>query len=227
MKKSLLDARRKFKGQKAVVGSAGGFDNSPFMEGKHTFKVMESAVKEGGSPPRDKHYMRLRCEDGADKGKGAFPFSPYLDTADGISASATNVQRILGDVVPGTLNRDNEFVTDLGEYLEVCEGLFHQCIGQLIEVTVKNQKPNPKKAPDAHINKNTGKPYQNFYINRGLGDDADGIGKGSASSVGRIDPDDDLSFGDSGKPPVTKKKVAKKKVAKKKVVKKKVVKKKR
>lgn len=207
----LAAARKKFRGQKGVVQQA-SFDNSPLALGVHTFEVMESGI----DPKKEKacHHMRIKCVEGDDKGKGMWPFPCSLEDMEGILGSANNVRAILGDVVPGEVNSKQEFEIAADAYLDEFEALSAQCIGEIIEANVVNQKA---KADGSHINAKTGEPYQNVYIQRGLGEDAKGNSTAARSTDDTLPPDSSMAVGGGG----TRKKTVKKKAAKKKTTKKK------
>ena len=216
MNSKLLDARRKFKGQTATLTGGGSYDNSPFTEGVQTFEVVESMLKEvtrkGAMIPV--HYLRIKCVVGEDENKSAFPFGPDLSAVDGIVASAVNIRAILGDRVPGRTNNQGTFDVDIAAFLELFDDLAHECIGEMIEVKVSNGKST----------KDDGTPWQNFYIQRGLGEDQKGVNRDASLKAQGLDPKDDLNFGPasaSRSGPASKKKVVKKKVTRKKVAKKK------
>ena len=211
MNKSLLAARNKFKGQKATVTTNGGFDNSPFPEGKYTCEVVKSEIvdrtdkKSGEEIP--KFVICLKVVLGDSKGRMQWPFPPSMDELEGITRSASLLRIMLGDVVPGQA-KGGDFELDVDKFLMVAEDLASDCMGGTVETTVKNSKKM----------KDDGTPWQNIYINRALGKDAKGVDKSGGNKA------DDLPYNTKKKAPkkkVTPKKVAPKKVAKKKVVKKK------
>lgn len=212
MNKALLEARRKFRGQTALVKGA-NFDNSPVPEGTYTFDISESKEQEktrkGLAVPV--HYMRVTIMDGDQRGKSMFPFAPSLDDIEGIIASARNVRAILGDVVPGSVHSSGGFQVDVGAFLEQFDELAAQCIGEAVEGTVQNQKA---RKDGSHL-KNDGTPWQNVYINRGLGDDAAGA-RTQEPKTTRETHSASASLSFKGKKKAAKKKVAKKKVTKKK-----------
>jgi len=230
MNSKLRETRRKFLGQKAKVTKFSG-GNNVFGEGVHTFTVVESKLgeKTRSDVNINVHQMRIKCVGGEDDNKVAWPFAPNLDDIDGIISSGKNIAAILGDVLPGGTLGDGEYELDIAAFLEVFEGLAAQCIGELIEVKVVNQKT---KADGSHL-KADGTPWQNFFILRGLGEDAKGVDRGAASKTTTHDASDNLDMGASphagtgkGTKKVVKKKATKKKAVKKKAVKKKVAKKK-
>jgi hypothetical protein len=212
MNEALLAARRRFKGQTASIETP-IFDNSPFVEGVHTFEIAESKLKETTRQGRTfpSHYMRLRCIAGDDANKSIFPFAPALDQLEGIVAAAANIQRILGDVIPGYKNTKGEFEVDVPAFLEMFDDLAAQCIGETVEAKVVNTKNM----------RDDGTPWQSVFINRGLGED----GKQQAQPIERRSshtPEGNLSFSRApAKKPAKKRAPAKRKVAKRKAAKKK------
>lgn len=196
MNKQLLELRKKFRGQTAKV-EGHGFDNSPLPEGNaYVGKVTRSEVKEGEwvdkvtgvKTANLQHRIMLRIEVGEHKGRTVFPYSPDLLAVDGsgITACAMNIQAILGDVIPGKKDRDGNFELKVDAFLDEVENLAHQCEGELVEFAIKNKKANAK---GTHLDKD-GKPRQNYYIRRGLGEDAKGVVKSAeqARVVEKIDP---------------------------------------
>jgi len=179
MNKKLMEARRKFQGQRGKVTV--GYDNSPIPEGKYIAEVAQSEVvtRKRNEVDTVVHYMRVVITEGEKKGKSLFPFSPALDEAEGITGAAKNIMAILGDVVPGRVLPNGEFEVDFTKFLEKVEDLAHECVGQTIEITVRNSKKAPKEGQERR---------QNTYINRGLGEDA---AKGKKAEEGD-DPDDQL-----------------------------------
>ena len=179
MNKKLMEARRKFAGQKGKVTA--GYDNSPIPEGKYIAEVAQSEVvtRKRNDVDTVVHYMRVVIQEGEKKGKSMFPFSPALDEADGITGAAKNIMAILGDVVPGKVLPNGEFEVDFTKFLEKIEDLAHECVGESVEITVKNSKKAPKEGEQRR---------QNTYINRGLGQDA---AKGKKDE-GEDDPDNQL-----------------------------------
>jgi len=179
MNKKLMEARRKFAGQKGKVTA--GYDNSPIPEGKYIAEVAQSEVvtRKRNDVDTVVHYMRVVIQEGEKKGKSLFPFSPALDEADGITGAAKNIMAILGDVVPGRVLPNGEFEVDFTKFLEKIEDLAHECVGESVEITVKNSKKAPKEGEQRR---------QNTYINRGLGQDA---AKGKKDE-GEDDPDNQL-----------------------------------
>ena len=213
--KKLLAAKRKFRGQKAGVPTAGTYDDSPLTEGDSTMEIVRSECREKQDKEtgdiRPQHFIMLKVVDGTDLGRNCFPFAPYLDEVEGIVRVMRNVGAILGDERATWMDPETG-EGDISVFLEDFEDLAGECVGEMGEVTVKNSKSM----------RDSGVPWQNIYINRGLGEDAKGspTGKKSGAGASKVDPDDDLNMG-SGEKKVTKKKAAKKKVAKKKVAKKK------
>ena len=169
MDSRLLMARRKFQGQKAKVESS-SFDNSPFTEGIATIEIVNSELREYGERPS--HYVQGRITSGPDEGRTMFLYGRcWLDDVLGITRSATDIRRILGEEsVPGSAV-DGQFEIDLGAYLENFDELSARMIGEVIEAKCVNSKP---RADGSHL-KDDGTPWQNWYVQRGLGDDAKGI----------------------------------------------------
>lgn len=219
MNKALLKARQRFKGQSAIVKDGGTFDNTPFVEGVHTFEVAESKLAQRPRKGIDieVHYMRLRCVEGEDKNKSAFPFAPNMEELDGIIAAAANIRKILGDVVPGRLNAKQEFELDIAAFLEEFETHAHNCLGELVEARVANQRV---RQDGSHLNSD-GSPRQNVFINRGLGEDAIGVEREPQETRRSYEPSDNLSFAPTPRRKPVKKKSVKRKATKKKVAKKK------
>ena len=179
MNKKLMEARRKFAGQKGKVTA--GYDNSPIPEGKYIAEVAQPEVvtRKRNDVDTVVHYMRVVIQEGEKKGKSMFPFSPALDEAEGITGAAKNIMAILGDVVPGKVLPNGEFEVDFTKFLEQASDLAHKCVGEAVEFTVKNSKKKPKDGQQQR---------QNWYINRGLGEDA---AKGKKDE-GEDDPDNQL-----------------------------------
>lgn len=209
MNKLLLQARSSFKGQKLKIGSSGNFDNSPFVEGLHVLEIVDCTIKEKKDRPT--LSIRMKVLNGEDKGRSAWPYAPNLDDASGIAQAARTVSAILGDVIPGDIDGNGEKVLDPAVFLDCVEDYAHQLIGEKVEAKCVNSKA---KQDGSHL-KDDGTPWQNWFINRGLGDDAavyeDEKGE---------EPREVRTEKDSMKV-ATKKKTAKKKVVKKKVVKRK------
>jgi len=200
MNQKLLEARRKFRGQKGIIEKGGGFNTVP--AGVYTCRVTESSLR--GITFKDveleRHSLTLTVELGDQKGQKLSPFPPTLEEVDGIQQCATNIQRILGDVIPGE-NKSGGFEIDYDGFLLEAEDLIAKCEGELVEVTVKAGKKDPDR--------------MNVYINRGLGDDVAGLAKKENGTTHSMD--DDLDYGikkTRGKK--TAKKVVKKKVRRKK-----------
>jgi len=82
-------------------------------------------------------------------------------------------------VGPGKVLPNGEFEVDFTKFLEKIEDLAHECVGESVEITVKNSKKAPKEGEQRR---------QNTYINRGLGQDA---AKGKKDE-GEDDPDNQL-----------------------------------
>jgi len=215
MDKRLQASRKKFRGQKGKIST--GYQQKKYPEGKYTCKVTESKVEEiNMNDGMLAHTIRLQIALGDQKGGYISTFPQDMEDVEGIQGSAKNVMAILGDdVVPGEELPDGDFQVDFGDYLACVEDLVAQCIGEFVEVTIKNGK----KKPDGTF-------YQNVYINRGLGSDAKAISasEGEETGASEIDPDDNLNMTLAKKRKAkAKKKVTpkKKKKAKKKVKKRK------
>ena len=221
MNKALLEARKKFRGQQAKIEGFSGFDNSPLPEGIYVAQITESKIKERDIKgiTRPVHYLMLKVADGDNKGRNIWPYSPTLDEADGIISMARNVMAIKGDgSVPGYKDSDGNFNLAMDAFLEEAESYASALVGEMVEVKCMNRKPT---ASGSHLNPETGQPYQNFFIQRGLGDDAASYNEGSTSTDTTQTRKAGQSMSVGSKKKATKKKVAKKKVAKKKVVKRK------
>ena len=195
MNKQMLELRKKFRGQKAKVDTM-GFDNSPIPEGRYTAKIVKSEIKSTSRKDRETgkeydalvHNIMVKIEVGEHKGRNLFPFSPDLNKEDGsgITACALNIRSILGDVIPGKMTPDGQFELTIDAFLDEAEDLAAKCEGELIEIQVKNQKA---RKDGSHLNKE-GKPRQNVYIQRGLGDDGKAVTKTKeqARVLENIDP---------------------------------------
>ncbi|MBU2177413.1 MAG: hypothetical protein KJ556_20165 [Gammaproteobacteria bacterium] len=162
MNKTLAQLRANFRGQKGTIQT--GYDNTPVPEGTYTCRVAQSELKEKEYEGAQQlvHSMRLSVEIGDLKGKTLWPWANDLNTAEGIQGCAKNIRAILGDVVPGRSLPTGEFELDYSEFLGQVEDLVEKCKGELVEVAARNSKKN----------REDGTPYQNIYINRGLGEDA-------------------------------------------------------
>lgn len=169
MNKALQQAKAKFRGQKAKM-TPGGFDNSNVPPGKYTCQIVQSEIKDMSDKDKSvhpKHYLRLVVTLGNCKGRSGFPFKVALDDVDGITSFVKNVRAVLGDVVPGRTLSSGEFEYDCASALDKAEDFAHKMIGEIVEVQViDNKKGKPK---------DDGTPWQSWYINRGLGQDADGV----------------------------------------------------
>lgn len=208
MNKKLAELRKQFRGQKGKVTT--GFDNTPLTEGKKTARIVKSTLTD------DMKWQRnLKIEGGDEAGRYCFPFKPTLSEEDGLLQTARDIRAILGEVVPGEKRADGELEIDFGEFINVVEDLINQCEDELVDITVRNQKP---RADGSHL-RDDGTPWQNVYINRGLGDDAAGNTTTETDTTKDTRDADDLNV-TSGKPgakkkPTTRRKAAPKKVAKK------------
>ena len=171
MNTALLEARKKFRGQKIEMKGT-SFSNDPLPEGKYITEVVDSKIQVNESDGRPKHYMMLKIVGGDTAGRNLWPFPPYLDSEDGVTQSAQYVKTIRGgEVVPHEM-RDGAYLLNPSDYLEQAEELIHSLIGEMVEVTVRNRKARPD---NKHLNQETGLPYQSTYINRGLGEDKAGM----------------------------------------------------
>ena len=155
--------------------STGQYDNSPFAEGVYTLKVTDSKIVENpeGNP---QHKMTLEVVSGDMAGRKAWPYSPDISTMDGVISMVKNVRAILGDVVPGDITSDGQFEVKADEFVGNAEEFAARLIGEVVEAKCMNQKA---RAFGSHL-KNDGTPWQNWYINRGLGED----GKAAATPKG-------------------------------------------
>jgi hypothetical protein len=163
-----MDARSQFRGQKVKVDQ-GGFDNSNLPEGIYTGKIVQSKIEDvkRDEVMRPAWTRRIAIVGGDCDGRSVFPFKPLLDDASGLTQSAKDLRAILGDVVPGKVLANNEFELDLDKFMVQIEDLASRCTGEMVEIRVKNNKKL----------KDDGTPWQNIYINRGLGADAKGVEK--------------------------------------------------
>lgn len=189
MNKELMKARQQFRNQKGKITA--GYNNTNVPEGKYVCSVVMSqidTIKDKTGDTHAVHNIRLRIELGDHKGRQLRPFPPNMNEEDGILQSAKNVAAILGDVVPGKELPNGEFEVDFDGYLAAAEELAAQCLKEQVEVTVKNGKKN----------KDDGTPWQQVYINRGLGRDAKGV-KGGRQPARQLDPTDDLDMGTKAK----------------------------
>jgi hypothetical protein len=164
MNKELLALRKKFAGQKAKAENV-GFDNTPLPEGKYTARVSKSDIV------GTKWVRQLKIEVGDHAGRVLFPFAPNLDNSEQIVRAYMDMRRILGDRVPGKQRPDGSVEFDYGDYLMQAEDLAAACVNELVEVTLKNQRPKPD---GSHLRQD-GTPWQNVFINRGLGADESGV----------------------------------------------------
>jgi hypothetical protein len=163
MNKLLAAARQRMRGQKAKVTS--GFDNTPIPEGKYVAEIKQSEIKDkeidGIMTPC--FVQRLSICLGDKKGKSVWPFAPNLTTPEGLTAAARAVSSILGaEAITAGKQVGGELELDLDKFMIEIENLAPQCVGEKVEINIKNSK---KHRPD-------GTPYQSVYINRGLGEDA-------------------------------------------------------
>lgn len=211
MNRLLQEARRNFKGQKVKMKAGGtGFDNSPYTEGNHTLEITESKIKDKDGRPQ--HYIMMRILEGDDKGRNAWPFNPFLDEIDGVIQSARNVRVIKGEVVPGYVDNDGDFNLTVDAYLEDAENFAHSLIGEVIEARCANSRVKPD---GSHL-KNDGTPWQNWFINRGLGDDAKAFKKDRSETVRQVHKaGSSLKLATKKRKPIVKKKVIKKKAKRK------------
>jgi hypothetical protein len=166
MNKALMAARAAFRGQTAKIDKA-GYDNSPFPEGTYNLIVKDSKIidNKDGQPV---HKMMLEIVGGDTAGRKVWPYSPNLTSVDGVLSMAKNVRAILGDVVPGNKTDDGQFEIALDAFLDEAEEFAAKLIGEVVEAKCVNSKV---KADGSHL-KDDGTPWQNWFINRGLGEDA-------------------------------------------------------
>lgn len=172
MNQALLNARKQFQGQTAKLKSSQGeFDNSPFTVGLHVLEITASELRE--KKDRPSHYVQMKIIGGPDDGRIAFLYSAcYLDEADGVVRSASDVRRILGEDSVDGMETDDGFEIDLAAYLENFDEVAAALIGETIEAKCVNGKTN----------KDDGTPWQNWYVQRGLGDDAPAAKKTAAEA---------------------------------------------
>ena len=170
MNQALMEARKKFKGQKVEMVTR-GFDDSPIPEGKYVARIVESKIKEDDEG-RPKHSIMLRIEEGDSKGRNVWPFAPYLDDLDGVTQSAQYVRTVRGDVIPCAQTPTGAMALKPDDYLAEAEELIHSLIGELVEIQIRNRGA---RADNKHLNNKTGQPFQNVYINRGMGEDKAGV----------------------------------------------------
>ena len=208
MNAALQAARKKFKNQKGKIST--GYDNSNLPEGRYVCNVVQSELGESKKGAGDcVHIIRLVVSSGEQKGRSLWPYKPDISEIDGVVSVAKNMKAILGDVIPGKLDvTTNQFEVDFDKFLATSEKLAHDCVGVVVEATVK----------DGKTKKNDGSFWQSTYINRALGEDANAA-EGKTEKKRSIHQDGDgMDMGGKGKgkAPAAKKKVAKKKVVKKK-----------
>ena len=206
MNAALRAARKKFAGQSGTVAERP--TTTQFPNGKYTARVDKSEIT-----PEGKHEITARIVLGEYKGK----LTPRIWTNDlteveGALSFGKNMRAILGDVIPIKVVK-GESEMQYNDIVDVAEDLAHECIGQIIEVAILDRKA-PRNGSNSHL-KDDGTPWQNCYINRGLGDDAAGV-----LAAGEKDTPPQRVSPSQTKVTAKKKVVAKKKVAKKKVVRK-------
>lgn len=185
MNKKLMDLRKRFASQRtAVIENTGyGTGENRFRHvtpGKHTCIAVVSKLQDGkegtSREGQYNHAMYLEVQsDGEDGGAWLSPYQPDLNVVDGIISCASNVQRVLSDVVPGSADGNGNFVIDIPKFLAIVEDLVGEIQGQYVEVTVKDNLKSQSRRDD-------GTPYQNVYINRGLGDDVQAFKKTQRST---------------------------------------------
>jgi len=183
MNKRLLEARRRFRAQKGRL--SGAFNNEPFPPGIYTCRVKMSEVRdiERKGEEHPCHFLMLTVEVGDIKGRNMFPFAPALDDQDGILQCARNIRSILGDVISGRKLPGGEYEVDYDRFLMEVEDLANKCMGELVEVTVRNAKTK----------RDDGTPWQNVFINRGLGEDAASLDE-EGTTEEPVDKGDDLDY---------------------------------
>lgn len=212
MNDALKAARANFRNQKATV-ETNSFNDEPYVNGVAVAKIVESKIKsreiKGETAPI--HYIMLEIIDGPDEGRKAWLFAPRLDEPDGIIASARNVMSTLGDKVdvPGN-EAGGEFQLSLDGYLDEVEEFASMMVDEVIEIKISDRKARPD---GSHINNKNGKPWQNIYLQRGLGEDASAYtnkDSGQAPAKKNLDAKGSLNVGKK-KQPAPKKRVVKKK----------------
>lgn len=161
----LARARQKCRGQKIKISQQGS-GTTYVPPTNYTCKVVDSKVmnreRKGEEVPV--HYIRLSILLGDHADTSLYPFAPDLTDPSQAEQSATNIQRILGDAsLPGEVV-NNEFTLDYDKFLGVIEDLAPKLIGERVDVTVKD-----RTGPNAL--RDDGVPWQNVWINRGLGAD--------------------------------------------------------
>jgi hypothetical protein len=163
MNQALLKARKAIGNQTALLKDVGGFDNKPYQTGDHNAEITKSEVRDHRENGRPTHYVQLRLDGGEDHDRVAFLYAVrYLDDAEDLCRSATDIRKILGeDAVPGT-ETDEGFVVDLAALVDSFEEVAASLIGEWITV----------RCVDSRTLKKDGTPWQNWYVQRGLGDDA-------------------------------------------------------
>ena len=210
MNKALMSARRAFKGQqvKMDASSGGDFDDSPLPEAIYTNEITEAKIPDEPDKNAGKLVWWMKIATGEYKGRVVFPYKPDLTDVNGVMSFARLVQTILGDRVelPG-YEKDGEFNLNIDAFLEDAEEYAHRLIGELVEARCVNQKPRPN---GSHLRKD-GTPWQNWYVNRGLGEDAEGVMEEEEEEKPRTTKRKATSSMSVGKKKVAKKKVAKKK----------------
>jgi hypothetical protein len=174
MNQALLEARKKFMGQKAKLDGHSGYDNSPFPEGKYTCKIVKAdiqnrEVKDSNGLETPRLVFCLEVVNGTHKGRKQWPFPPDLAELEGLTRAASTLRIILGDegavTVPGVKKGSGDFELDVDKFLMAVETLASECIGKMVETSVKNSK---KARQDGSL-------FQNIYINRALGLDQAGV----------------------------------------------------
>lgn len=187
MNKALMEARKKFKNQKGKIST--GYDNSNLPEGKYVCKISQSEIGESKKGKGDcVHLMRLVVDNGDHKGRSLWPFKNDLTDVKGVLSVAKNIRAILGDVVPGRQDTTtNEFELDYDKFLAAVEGLAHECIGVMVEVTVKDNRKGKKKEDGSY--------WQSTYINRALGEDANAVAPKQEEKRSIHSDGDDLNMG--------------------------------
>ena len=169
MNKALMQAKQKFRGQKAKV-TVSGFDNSNVPVGKYVCQIVQSEIKnvedKKTKQQRPRHYTRVVIQLGSCKGRSGFPYKPALDDAGELASFVKNVRAVLGDVVPGKILQSGEFEFDFSVVLDKAEQLAHNMVGEVVEMSVQDNKKGQVK--------DDGTPFQAWYFNRGLGEDAKG-----------------------------------------------------
>lgn len=170
MNKELLEARKAMRGQKASMDTSGKFDNSPITPGKYIAVVMKAEMR------GTKAFTALKIDGGQHNGRWVFPFASDTAEPDGIIQVSRDIARITGESLPWEKGRDGNgnVVLDFDLFYVHIEAALDQLIDSKVEIQVKNGTKL----------KDDGTPWQQIYINRGLGDDASSSAKEESSDSG-------------------------------------------